>query len=48
MSAKATVSDRKYLIERKKKDRNGYHVQCVYTGSARNIPKGWRMIREVS
>lgn len=42
---KALVSNHKYQISRKNKQ--GYIETIVYTGSLRNKPKGWKVIKRI-
>ena len=47
MGMKATVPDRKYLIQKIHPDSNGYKTKTTYFGSLRLKPKGWRVIKEI-
>lgn len=44
MSKQALVSNEKWVIERKNKN-TGYTEQIVYTGSLKNKPKGWKVVK---
>ncbi len=45
MSAKSTVSNEKWLIERKNKSTN-YTERIWYTGPRYLIPKGWCLVKQ--
>lgn len=43
----ASLSNKKWLLERKN-PRIGGRETVVYTGSLRNKPKGWRVVRRIA
>jgi hypothetical protein len=46
MSRQAIVSGRVYLLARKN-PRTGFTETIVYTGSLRQKPSGWKVVREL-
>jgi hypothetical protein len=47
MGARALVPDRHFLLRRRQANRRGHHETVVYTGSLRQKPTGWAVVKEV-